>query len=94
MLEPKDTIVISLGANDLSFNDYSTLLKLRRSVIAKQVIWIVPANHPKSAHNVRNVAYEHGDTVIDVADFPRSPDNIHPTGQSYEVIAQIVKGHL
>lgn len=91
---PQDVCVVSLGANDLSFNDYSVLLELRRTLVAKTVIWIVPANHPKSAHNVRNVAYEFGDSVIDVADFKRAPDHIHPTKQSYEVIAEIVKAKL
>lgn len=88
---PRDLVVISLGANDTGFADQSYLWRVRDSIRSKKVIWIVPANNKHAAAVIHRLASQYHDDVIDLKNLPLSPDHIHPTWQSYHVIAREIK---
>lgn len=93
-----DTTIISLGTNDTAHIDtYYELLRLRCSISAKKVIWIMPANvNPKGkAHistvraSVESVAKVFHDTIVTI---PKPmADRYHPTSTGYKKIAQETK---
>jgi lysophospholipase L1-like esterase len=85
---PREVVIISLGANDRRQDDRSSLERVRAQVTARRVIWIVPANAPRSRANVRELAARHGDGLIEVAATPLQPDRVHPTGDAYAAIAR------
>ena len=73
----EDHVVISIGSND----PYNPLLlsnaeKLRKSIHAKTVIWILPYNRV-AAGDIELVAREFGDRVVDLKPIP-SRDGVHP----------------
>ena len=93
-----DTVVISLGTNDSKYVDtYAELLKLRHTITAKKVIWIMPnAVNPKSGTyisivqaSVESVAGVHNDTIVYIPK-PMS-DRYHPTGAGYKKLANQTK---
>jgi lysophospholipase L1-like esterase len=89
---PRDLLVISLGNNDFgSIADYQDLLNVRHSITAKKVIWLVPANNQRAAEDVRTIASVMRDGLIEVRQFPRAPDKVHPTGESYKLIAEEIE---
>ena len=90
--EPRDLVVISLGSNDGgTINEYSELLSVRAGMSAKKVIWLVPAHNERAATDARIIAATFGDHVIEIRDYPRAPDGVHPTGESYKLIAKEIE---
>jgi lysophospholipase L1-like esterase len=89
-----DTVIISLGTNDNKYVDtYAELLRLRNSITAKKVIWIMPvAVNPMSGTSigivrlsVESVAGAYNDTVITI---PKPmADRYHPTNDGYKKLA-------
>lgn len=93
-----ETVVISLGTNDSKYVDtYAELLRLRNSITAKRVIWIMPnAVNPMSGTSigivqasVESVAGAHRDTVV----YMPKPmaDRYHPTNAGYKKLANQTK---
>lgn len=78
-----DTVIVSLGSNDAS-DPTDALLRLRRQIDARRVIWIVPA--VRWASEVRRVADQHHDTTITVV---AGPDGVHPF--SYRALAELTE---
>jgi lysophospholipase L1-like esterase len=89
-----DTVIISLGTNDSKYVDtYAELLRLRNTITAKRVIWIMPnAVNPMSGASigivqasVESVAGAYRDIVI----YMPKPmaDRYHPTNDGYKKLA-------
>lgn len=77
-------IVISIGSNDPNSPSLmQDLERIRESVLAYNVIWILPYNR-KAAAAIRAVAGQRYDRVIDLMGFSRI-DNAHP--KSYQSLA-------
>ena len=88
------SVIISLGTNDTDAVDtYDSLLKLRKSVDAERVVWIVPSKTIKPKQNliVKRLANEFKDSTLEIADNDLSKDKIHPTGNGYKNISSNVK---
>ncbi len=82
-----DRVVISLGANDgTAARTFDNLTRLRKSVHARVVYWLIPAASQHARSAVRQVAARHGDRVIDTAPFA-GPDGLHPTNRGYRTLA-------
>jgi hypothetical protein len=84
-----DTVVISLGSNDLAKADtYGMLMLIRSKVDSTNVYWIEPniESKPDAAQQVRIVAKQFGDTVL--VNKQWSPDKTHPTMNGYKELAQ------
>ena len=85
------TVVISLGSNDSENTDYERWIrKTRDTVKADRVIWLLPSptKKPHQRETVNLVAWEHGDSVIDITSLV-GPDQIHPpTVAAYEALAK------
>jgi len=89
-----DTVIISLGTNDSKYVDtYAELLRLRHTITAKKVIWIMPnAVNPKSGTytsivqaSVESVAGAYGDIILTI---PKPmADRYHPTNAGYKKLA-------
>ena len=84
---PRDLVIISLGANDLGFDDREDLERVRAAITAPHVIWIVPSNSAVARRNVLELAAAHGDRTIDVRARPMA-NTVHPTDTSYGVMAR------
>jgi hypothetical protein len=91
----KEFIVVSLGVNDGTSHDrYSeenkktlaNLVKIRSSMQAKRVVWILPPKQDKS-EVVQRIAKHYNDYVLDIHTV-LGKDGIHPTGTGYQAIAQ------
>lgn len=79
------TAIISAGSNDVAIPGLRNRLeRLRASVSAERVMWILPYS-PVAAQLVRQVAQEHGDRWISLADLPSRRDRVHPV--SYRPLA-------
>ena len=93
-----DTIIISLGTNDNKYVDtYAELIRLRSTITAKTVIWIMPsAVNPKSGAiismiqaSVKSIAGAHNDIIISI---PKPmADRYHPTSKGYKQLANKTK---
>lgn len=92
--ESTNTLIISLGSNDHSgVKTESELRKMRHSVTAKRVFWILPYGNLKASNVdiqsirdiIQKIASEHGDTLVPITDI--SADKIHPTGKGYKELA-------
>lgn len=85
------TVVISLGSNDSDNTDYERWIrKTRDTVKADRVIWLLPSPVKKTKQHeaVNRVAYEHGDSVVDLTSIV-GPDKIHPpTVAAYQALAK------
>jgi lysophospholipase L1-like esterase len=82
------TVIISLGSNDvgdklLEKSLLRNLRSVRRQVEANKVIWVIPY-HAAAREQVRRVAAEWGDGLVDLMDY-RTKDGVHP--QSYKELA-------
>ena len=85
-----DTVIISLGSNDLkTLNTFKEIILLRSRVKARRVFWILPANKPQKVELIRMVAEEYKDTVIPIPNV--SPDHVHPSPQGYKELAKLTK---
>jgi len=81
-------VIISLGSNDWNPNiTREEIEKLRGSIKANRVIWLIPAIKPTIRQVVKDVAAKHGDGMIDLVNIPRGPDHVHPTRVGYHMIA-------
>lgn len=84
-----DTVVISLGSNDAGVNTLQALTKLRKTIRAKSVYWILPARFTDARDAVEEVAMKNGDTIVRIPDV--SADGIHPTSRGYKRLAENTK---
>ena len=91
-------VVISLGSNDHKYiKTEKELFKLRERVQAETVYWILPAGNAKTSEipvvrtqeHVESIAEMYGDWIIRIPSL--SKDGIHPTGNGYKRIGEIVK---
>jgi hypothetical protein len=83
-------VVISLGSNDHSgVNTYKELQKLRATVKAKKVYWIMPAVKPDIQRIVMEIAVYNNDGIIYIRDL--SYDKVHPTNTGYGKIASEIE---
>ena len=88
------SVIISLGTNDSDGVDtYYSLLKLRKSVDAEKVVWILPSKTVKPKQNsiVKKIANEFKDSMLEITDKDLSKDRIHPTGTGYKNISLKLK---
>jgi lysophospholipase L1-like esterase len=82
-----DTVIISLGSNDLkTLNTFREIIALRSRIKARRVFWILPANKPQKVELIRMVAAEYQDTLIPIPKV--SKDRVHPTTQGYQELAK------
>ena len=82
-----DTVIISLGSNDLkTLNTFKEIILLRSRIKARRVFWILPANKPQKVELIRMVATEYKDTIIPIPNV--SKDHVHPTPQGYRELAE------
>lgn len=85
-----DSVVISLGSNDLrSVDTRKEVEKIRARVKAKKVFWVVPAIKPRVQDIIRSVANEHGDMIIPITIL--SKDGVHPTYNGYREISKYIR---
>ena len=88
------SVIISLGTNDSDGVDtYDSLLKLRKSVDAEKVVWILPSKTVKQKQNliINRLANEFKDSTLEITDNDLSKDKIHPTGTGYKNISSKLK---
>jgi lysophospholipase L1-like esterase len=82
-----DTVIISLGSNDLkTLNTFKEIILLRSRIKAHRVFWILPANKPQKVELIKMVAEEYKDTIIPIPNV--SKDKVHPTTQGYQELAK------
>jgi lysophospholipase L1-like esterase len=82
-----DTVIISLGSNDLkTLNTFREIIALRSRIKARRVFWILPANKPQKVELIRMVAAEYKDTLVPIPKV--SKDRVHPTTQGYQELAK------
>jgi lysophospholipase L1-like esterase len=85
-----DTVIISLGSNDLkTLNTFKEIILLRSRIKARRVFWILPANKPQKVELIKMVAEEYKDTIIPIPKV--SPDHVHPSPQGYRELARLTK---
>lgn len=81
------TVIISLGSNDLkNLNTKEELLKTRSKFKQSRVYWILPAIKPHKQQIIRDIADQHGDTVIEIKSLQQ--DRVHPDRDGYRQIAK------
>jgi hypothetical protein len=86
-----DTIVISLGANDTDASvTAASIEKLRNTVTAGTVYWLLSAGPPPMREAVRQVAARFRDRIIDVAPLA-GRDGIHPDRAGYQALAESIR---
>jgi hypothetical protein len=75
--DAEDYVVISMGSNDPNNPQLlENAERLRRSITARKVIWILPYNRV-AAGDIAIVAREFRDSVVDLRPIP-SRDGLHP----------------
>jgi lysophospholipase L1-like esterase len=85
-----DTVIISLGSNDhKGVNTRRELEIMRNKVKGSRVFWILPAIKPDIQDIVREIAAQHGDTVLPINRL--QPDGIHPSWAGYKDIVARTK---
>jgi len=85
-----ETLIISLGSNDhKGVNTRAEIAKIRTSVSAKRVYWILPAIKPEIQDIVQEVAAGFGDIVLPITRL--QPDGIHPSWAGYKKLAKEAK---
>ena len=78
-----ETLIISLGSNDhKGVHTRAEISKIRASVTAKRVYWILPAVKPEIQAIVREVAEGFGDIVLPITRL--QPDGVHPSWAGYK----------
>jgi lysophospholipase L1-like esterase len=86
------SVIISLGTNDHNgVKTFDELLKMRRSVTAMRVYWILPPCNDKFCKPhvndiVELIAKNYGDTVINTKRL--QADAIHPSWAGYKELAE------
>ena len=89
---PAKVVVVSLGANDFKVDTKAAVEALRAKLKADHVFWLLPSEKrkPDAVKAVKEVAAEHGDTVVDR---PKdiSTDGVHPTAKGYKELADKTK---
>jgi len=81
------TVIISLGSNDHpGVKTREELLKMRARVKASRVFWILPAIKPDVQNTVREIAEQHGDTVLPITQL--QADGVHPSWVGYKDLAR------
>jgi len=82
-----NTVIISLGSNDhKGVKTRQELETMRAKVNGSRVFWILPAIKPSIQDIVKEIAAEHGDTVLPITNL--QPDNIHPSWAGYKKIKE------
>ena len=82
-----DDVAISLGSNNPTNPKLrEELIKVRNSIKAKRVFWVLP-NHPIAKRTVVSVAESYRDNMIDSSPWI-SKDGVHPTGKGYEQMSK------
>jgi lysophospholipase L1-like esterase len=90
VLPKAETLIISLGSNDhKGVKTREEIARIRSTVTAKRVYWILPAIKPEIQAIVQEVAAGFGDTVIPITRL--QPDGIHPSWAGYKEIAAATK---
>jgi len=85
-----NTVIISLGSNDLKNIDTKKELEIIRDrTKAQRVFWILPAIKPRVQDIVYEIAFENNDVVIPIRSLQK--DNIHPDLKGYQQIAKRTK---
>jgi hypothetical protein len=85
-----DTVIISLGSNDhKGVKTRRELEIVRDKVKGSRVFWILPAIKPDIQDIVREIAAQHGDTVLPINRL--QPDGIHPSWAGYKDIVARTK---
>lgn len=85
-----DTVIISLGTNDLdAATTFKELLSLRQVVSAKKVMWVMPPIKPSVQDVVRIIAKNFNDTILEIPEL--SKDKVHPTYTGYKQLAEMTK---
>ena len=85
-----NTVIISLGSNDhKGVKTRQELEIIREKVKGTRVFWILPAIKPNIQQIVKEIAEEHGDTVLPITRL--QPDGIHPSWAGYKEIAKETK---
>lgn len=85
------TVIISLGSNDVGVRTRESLELLRSKTVANKVFWIIPNVHPEVKNIVRDIAVRNGDSLIDMKDSFMSPDKVHPTRSGYISLSNSTK---
>jgi hypothetical protein len=86
VVENAEKTIISLGSNDAYVESYGPMLAIRE-LIKGDVVWILSSNNQESRFAALTIAKHYGDSVIDTASYPLSNDAVHPTANSYKLIA-------
>ena len=82
--------VISLGSNDYPAVDtYAELVKIRASIKAKRVYWIMPAIKWEVQNIITYIANKNGDSIIKITGLTR--DGVHPNVKGYNDIVTRVR---
>jgi lysophospholipase L1-like esterase len=85
-----DTVIISLGSNDhKGVKTRRELEIMRDKVKGSRVFWILPAIKPNIQDIVREIAAQHGDTVLPINRL--QSDGIHPSWAGYKDIVARTK---
>jgi len=86
------TVIISLGVNDGDgVATAHNLRRLRGTVSADIVYWLLAGGNPRTRDAVRSVASRYGDRLIDVAPLA-GPGHIHPDRAGYAMLARKISG--
>ena len=84
------TVIISLGSNDHDgVHTVKELLKLRDSIDATHVYWIMPAIKPHIQEHIKIIAKNYNDTILPIPEL--SKDKVHPTTNGYKILAKEIK---
>jgi len=84
------TVIISLGSNDHdAVHTFKELLKLRDSIDATHVYWIMPAIKPHIQNHIKIIAKNYNDTILPIPEL--SKDKVHPTTNGYKILAKETK---
>jgi lysophospholipase L1-like esterase len=85
-----NTVIISLGSNDhRGVKTRRELETMRDKVKGSRVFWILPAIKPNVQDIVREIAAQHGDTVLPINRL--QPDGVHPSWSGYKDIVERIK---
>jgi len=85
-------VIISLGVNDdPAAATLTNLRRLRSTVAAGRVTWLLPGLKEAVRRHIRTAAAERGDRVVDTLS-QVGPDHLHPGRDGYRLIAGWVDG--
>ena len=90
----RETIIISLGANDhKGVKTEKELRKMRESIKGKRVFWIDPGKDRKPIPHeaMSKIAAEYRDVILSRPMNHMSSDGVHPTGKGYKLLAEQTK---